>query len=300
MKKNNSLRALLCLLALFCWAAPAFAQRGRKPVIFAVLNDGKTFEPIAFVEKGKLTATVGGDSDLPEIVLFNKTYYKPKSVYRLIFGGAHAGTATVVSSDAKAECEKNMARVTVASTKTKLGGFVMALATDVAVKNAGSGVRRKPTPAERAEIESLVGAELTKQKVSAAARKTLRSQNLTALDFDSDKRADFVGSYWVNTGQTERGLLFFIAEKNSSGKYELNFSNFSTIKQDDVLSGQITAVDGGTYHELLLDIFDYDNDGVSEIFTYVPGLEGAGFNVYKRTKNKWTKVFEGSNYHCGF
>ena len=300
MKENNSIKVLLCLLALLSFAAPGFAQRGRKPIIFAVLNDGKTFEPIAFVENGNLIAAVGGDGEPQDIALFHKTYYKPKAAYRLIFGGANAGTATVVSSDANAECSRNLAQVSVSSTKTKLAGFVMALATDAAMKKAGSGVRRKPTPAERAEIEALVRGELARQKVSANARKNLRSQNLTALDINNDKKADFVGSYWVETSKTERALLFFIAEKNAKGKYEFGFMEFRRIKQEDVMSKEIKSVDEGVYHEVLLDVLDYDGDGTSEIFTYVPSFEGAGFNAYKRENGSWKKSFEGSNYHCGY
>jgi hypothetical protein len=300
MKKNNFVKTLLCVLSVLSMFSPLFAQRTRKPIIFAVLNDGKTFEPIAYIEKGKLTATVGGDSDQKDIVLFNKTYYKPKTAYRLIFGGANAGTATVVSSDAKAECSKNQAQVSVSTTKTKLGGMVMALATDAVTKKAGSGVRRKPTPAERTEIESLVRAEFTNQKVAANAIKNLKYQNLTAVDLNNDKKAELIGSFWVDSGKTERSLLFFIAEKNSSGKYEFGLSEFKVVKQEEVMSEQITAVDTGIYHELLLDSFDYDNDGVSEVFTYIQGFEGSGFNAYKRAGGKWEKAYEGSNYHCGY
>ncbi len=302
MRKNNSIKVSLCLLALLSIAAPVFAQRGRKPIIFAVLNDGKTFEPIAYIEKGKLTAPVGGDADAKDINLFNKTYYKPKSVYRLIFGGANAGTATVVSSEPNSDCAKNLAQISVTSTKTKFGGFVMGLATDAAAtKKAVSGLRRKPTWTERTEIDALVRAEFTNQKVSAAVLKTMNYHNLTALDVNNDKKAELVGSFWVNTGDKERGLLFFIAEKNSSGKYEIGISEYKLIKQEEVMSGEIKALDtGGFYHELLLDTFDYDNDGTGEIFTYVQGFEGAGFFAYKRANGKWEKTFEGSNYHCGF
>ena len=301
MKKNNSIKVLLSLLILLSLALPIFAQRGRKPIIFAVLNDGKSLEPIAFIEKGKLTPPVGGDSDGNVIAAFNKTYYKPKSTYRLIFGGANAGMVNVLSSDSKAECSKNMAQASVSSTKTKLGGFVMGLATDaVSSKKAASGLRRKPTPAERTEIESLVRAEFTKQKFAASAIKNLQYHNLTALDVDNDKKADFVGSFWVDTGKTERALLFFIAEKNASGKYEFGYSDFRIIKQEDVMSGEIKSVDEGVYHELLLDAFDYDNDGVSEIFTNIQSFEGAGFNAYKRENGKWVKAFEGANYHCAY
>ena len=59
-------------------------------------------------------------------------------------------------------------------------------------------------------------------------------------------------------------------------------------------------VDEGVYHELLLDAFDYNGDGVAEIFTYTQSFEGSGFSVYNRDGGKWTKVFDGSNYHCGY
>jgi len=300
MKKNNSLKVLLCWLVLLSMALPVFAQRGRKPIIFAVLHDGAWIEPIAFIEKGNLIAPVGGDADEKEITSFNSAYYKPKSSYRLIFGGANAGTATIVSSNSKADCSRNMAQVTVSSTKTKLGGMVMALATDATGKKAGSGLRRKPTPAERIGIEAVVRAEFGRQKIPAGAIKNLKYHNLTALDVNNDKKAEFVGSYWVDSGKTERALLFFIAEKNEKGKYEFGFMEFRRIKQADVMSKDLKNVDEGIYHELLLDVYDYDNDGLSEIFTYVPSFEGAGFNAYKRENGSWKKSFEGSNYHCGY
>lgn len=301
MKKNNSIKVLLCLLVLLSFAMPVFAQRGRKPIIFAVVNNGEWVEPIAFIEKGKLTAPVGGDAEAKDLLAFTNSYYKPKSSYRLIFGGANAGTATISSSNPKADCSKNMAQVSVTS-KTKLSGFLMALATDAAAtKKAVSGLRRKPTWAERNEIDTLARAGFTNQKVSAAALKTMNYHNLTALDVNNDKKAELVGSFWVNTSDKERGLLFFIAEKNASGKFEINFSEYRIVKQDEVMSGEIKALDtGGYYHELLLDAYDYDNDGSGEVFTYVPGFEGAGFYAYKRTNGKWERAFESSNYHCAF
>lgn len=298
--KNKPFKILLCVLVLFAMTAPVFAQRGRKPIIFAVLNDGKTFEPIAYIEKGQLTEPVDGADEPAALTAFSNAYYKPKSSYKLIFGGANAGTVSVTSADPNAECSRNLAQVSVASTRAKLGGMVMALATDATLKNAGSGTRRKPSAAERTELEKLVRAEFSRQKISATALKTLKSHNLTALDVDKDKRADFIGSYWVDKSKSERGLLFFIAEKNDKGKYEFGFIEYRTIKQADVMSGDIKNVDEGVLHELLLDALDYDQDGVSEIFTYTPAFEGAGFNAYKRENGSWKRVFEGANYHCGY
>ena len=67
-----------------------------------------------------------------------------------------------------------------------------------------------------------------------------------------------------------------------------------------IVGEDIKDVDTGVYHERLLDIFDVDGDGDSEVFSYVMSFEGAGFNVYKRKGDVWVRHFEGSNYHCGY
>ena len=271
-----------------------------KPIIFALLNDGKTVEPIAYVDNGKLVQPVSGGDDAAKLSLFNKTYYRPNSAYRLIFGGANAGTVTIKNSDPKAECSANMAEVTVVSAKAKLKGNVMALATNAAATKKGSGVRRLPTSAERTEIEALVRSVFLKQKVDSSAAKVLKYRNLTAVDVDSDGIAEMIGSFWIDNSPTSRALLFFIADKNADGKYSFGYSKFENIEKADVMSGEISSVDEGVYHERLLDIFDYDNDGVAEVFTYVQSFEGAGFNAYRREGGKWVVSFEGSNYHCGY
>lgn len=268
-----------------------------KQIIFAVLNDGKMLEPIAYIEKGKLTGAVNGSDEANIIAAFNKTYYKPKGTYNLVFAGVNSGSVTVNSSDPNSDCAKNMANVSATSAKAKLKGNVMALATNAAAKT-GTGVRRLPTAAERKEIETLVREEFVKNSVSGKTTNDLKYQNLTALDVDGDGKAEMVGTFWAEPSNDERALLFFIADKKGSGKYALNYSEFRTVKKDEVMSGDLKDLDGGTYHELLLDVFDYDGDGTSEVFTYTPSFEGAGFNAYKRANGKWTRSFEYSNYHC--
>jgi hypothetical protein len=295
------MKLLSAVLLVLCLIFSISAQNSKpKTIIFAVLNDGSTLEPITFVEKGKLTPTVNGSDESAIITAFNQTYYNSKTSYNLIFGGAKSGAVTIKSSDPKSECSANMASVTTQSAKAKLKGLVMALATNAQMKKGAKDMRRTPLLKERTEIEILVRAEFTKQKVSSANLKGLRYHNLTALDVDNDKSIEFVGSYWLPTAKTERALLFFIADKTGDGKYSLSYSEFRLVKQEDVMSGDIKDIDGGIYNELLLDVFDYDGKGVSEIFTYVQSFEGAGFNAYKRDAGKWVKSFEGANYHCGY
>lgn len=298
MKNNKTLRLLVVISLMIGMIMPVFAQKGRKPVIFAVLQDGRMLEPIAFVQDGKLKGPEGDGAAMSNGAEFGKVYYKKGAKYNLIFGGTNAGTATVTKFES-VECMPNMALTSVASTKTKLGGFVMALAVDPSLKISGSGLRRKPTAAERTAVEALVRAELQKNKVSASATKTLRYHNLTAIDANNDKNVELVGSYWVPTSATSRALLFFIAEP-TGGKFKFGFTEFREVKQEEVMSGEIGAVDKGVYHELLLDVFDYNGDGVSEIFTYGEGFEGASFTAYRKMDGKWIRDFEGSNYHCGY
>ena len=285
----------------------ASAQKARpkpvskaKPIIFAVISDGKMVEPVAYIDNGKLTEPVSGGEEPAKLSLFHKNYYKTNAPYRLIFGGADAGNLTVKSSDPKSDCSSNMAYVTVAAVKAKLKGNVMALATNAVSVKKGSGLRRLPSSAERAEIEALVRSELIKQKVASSATKSLKYHNLTAVDVDSDSSPEMVGSFWVETGPTSRALLFFIAAKGPDSKYTLSHSEFQNIEQKDVMSGEISSIDEGVGNERLLDVFDFDNDGVAEIFTYTQSFEGAGFNVYRRESGKWIVNFEGSNYHCAY
>ncbi len=304
--KKSFVKTLILSLSVLILLSAVTAQKRRpsrnqkakqQEIVFAVLNDGKTLEPIGVIDKGNLEATVGGDSDAKDLNAFVKSYYQPKTTYRLIFGSADAGTVTIVNSNQKTDCAKNMATVTTQSAKAKLGGMVMGLATNGTVGKFASGTRRKPTPAERQEIETLVREEFAKNNITG---KPLKYHNLTALDVDNDKKAEMVGTFWVEPTATTRALLFFIADKGTNGKYSFGYTDFSNLTNDKVMSSDVKDTDGGVYHELLLDALEFDGDTTAEIFTYTQSFESANFNAYSRGDGKWTKVFEGSNYHCAF
>lgn len=304
MKNIHYKLVLLCALVAAVGVSTGFGQKPKpkpvakttKNIIFAVLDDGKTLEPIAYINKGKLEPTVNGSDEGGIIDAFAKSYYKTGTSYQMVFGGALAGTVSVKSANNKTECSKNTATATTSSTKTTLKGNVMALATNGEIKNKTS-FRRKPTAAEKTEIETLVKAEYAKNKMTP---KVLRFQNLTALDVNNDGKAEFVGSYWIEVDKLTRGLLFFIAENGTKGQISITYSDFRSVDQASTMSGAIKDVDDGVYHELLLDVYDYDKDGTAEIFTYEQSFEGAGFTAYKKSGSKWIKAIEVANYHCGY
>lgn len=266
-----------------------------RPIVFAVIEGGKMIEPIAYIANGKLAEATNSASGQNS---FNSIYYKPNTNYTVVFGGAASGKFSVTKSNANADCSTNLAYGTLQS-KAKLNDIVMALATNTKVP-AGPGYRRLPTAAERAEIDKLVKAEFTKQKVSAAMQKDVHYQNLTALDVDKDGQAELVGSYWLAPSAKDRRLLFFIADKGASGKYSFGYSEYQHVTPDKVMSGDVKDLDGGIYHELLIDVLDYDADGTGEIFTMISAFEGNNFHAFRRQGGKWVKSFEAYNYHCAY
>ncbi len=272
------------------------AAKTKKPVVFAVLNNGEMIEVIGYRDRNKITTAIDGASKASEAKAFHQQYFKPGTAYKLVFGGVDAGSVSVTSSDPTAECITNMARVKITSPKVKLSGFRMALATDLpAAKIAGT--RRMPTPAERTAADELVRAEFEKQKVGG---KKIDYHNLTAIDIDRDGKYELVGTFWTNVAEKTRALLFFIADKDADGKYSIGHMDFRSISEDDVMNGEIASVDDGIYHERLLDYIDIDGDGTAEVFTYIQSFEGAGFNVYSRKDGKWSLNSEVSLYHCGY
>jgi hypothetical protein len=303
MKTNSFVKASWLIAATFFIASGATAQKtvkpktAPKPIVFAVLDGGKQIEPIGAIDGGKLV-DLGNADGLP--TNFGTTYYKPKSTYPIIFGGAPDGALTITKSNVGTECGGATANVTSRPVKAKLNGLVMALATSGPPRKESTTFRRAPAPSEKAEIEILVRKEFKKNGAGDAAVKTLRFHNFTALDFDGDGTPEFVGSYWIAPTPTERRRLFFIAEGAPGGSIALTHSEHDVITPEDVMTNDLKDLDGGRGSELLLDVFDADGDGVKEIFTIGQAFEGNNYYVYKRTAGKWAKAFEVYRYRCAF
>ena len=174
-------RVFLAAAVLFvCGNIDIFGQKTRTPrrsapsqpaIVFAVLNDGKLLEPVAAITGSKLvTVDMGPNEDRPSKTFITRYFPAGKS-YTIIFGGKPNGTATVIKSNSETECGRNTAD---AASKTLVGplkGMVMSLATNANFAKPGSGIRRRPTVAEREEIEALVREEFQKHGTGASVLK---------------------------------------------------------------------------------------------------------------------------------
>src|SRR4051794_22640389 len=109
---KTKLRYALCVVCLLaCAIAAQQSGPSARPVIFAVINNGTVLEPIAYVDDGELESAIDGASEQDVLKAFHSKYFKAKTSYPLIFGGAKAGLVAIKSSDPTAECAQHTAAV---------------------------------------------------------------------------------------------------------------------------------------------------------------------------------------------
>lgn len=309
--RRTSLALLLTasLLAASLLAGNAAATKPRQEtntpaVIFVVYGTQlpKAYVvPFAIVEGGQFKPPIAGDSDVDEIARFSDAHYTKGRKYRVLFGGGEAGSLVVSKSNKDEECSRTSADVSLSSS-AKLNRNVMALATNSASLGSAISTRRPPTAAERAALMPLVRAAYREKGVPAALLPSLMTVNLTALDLDGDGKSELVGSFVVKkqTGGAARYALFLFAEPQGN-TYRTSVLQYERFTNEDMMSGSdLGAIENGVYLERLVDAIDFDGDGASEVVTVRDGLEGDGYSILKKQGGKWNRVYEFSNYRCGF
>lgn len=307
MRSPRSASVLLLAAALLLASSfAAVAQEGgqKAAALFAVYSfqpSNAYMVPFVIIEGGQFKPPIAGDSDAAEITRFTDAYYASGKKYRVLFGGGEAGSLTVKKSNRDEECRRTSADVTLRST-ARLNRNVMALATDSPSLGGAKGTRRSPTAAERAALMPLVRAAFKEKGLPASLLPGLTTLNLTALDLDGDGKAELVGSFVARKlkGAAARYALFLFAEPQGDS-YRTTVFQYAKFTEQDLMSGaDLSAIENGVYVERLLDALDLDGDGALEVVTETDGLEGDGYTIYKKQGGKWNKVYEFSNYRCGF
>lgn len=308
--KPRTAGAAAFVAALLLLAQPASPrQQGattrQNSVVFIVTQGGAgeaQVEPVAVIDgRGKLAepaSNPSGGGALPE---FLARYYKAGAKYRLIFGGADAGTVTIRAAT-HAECSPNSASADLSSTAPKLGGNVMALATDGAHAARAQASRRVPTAEERAAAFGLLKRFLTGKRVSASAvERGTKTLNLTATDLDGDGREELVGSYVVKTGPKVRDTLFLVAAPQARG-FSPVLTKYARVSARQMMDpSQIDNVgEGGLGAELYVEQLDADGDGVGEVFTFSATFEGTTYRAYRRERGTWRAAYESYSYRCAY
>lgn len=287
----------------------ATKTKGREAVVFVVTKQtwqegaDAQIEPAAFVDDGGALSepVLGESSEENAPPPFFARYYRTGAKYRLVFGGAEAGSVTVREA-ARAECAPNAARVELGTTTAKLGGNVMALAVNDGYALRAQGSRRAPTEQERAAVFNLVKTVFTQKRVNAStvARGT-KTLNLTATDLDGDGREELVGSYVVKVGPQTRDTLLLVAAPQGRG-YRAALSKYARINAREMMDPALidNVGEGGLGTELFVEQLDVDGDGVGELFTVSQSFEGTTYRAYRRQGGAWQAVYENYSYRCAY
>lgn len=304
-----ALVAALLLLAQPAPQASASSRQGRttarrESVVFVVTKDGTgdaQVEPVAVIDgRGALAepATEAGEG-APSAFLAR--HYRAGAKYQLIFGGAEAGSLTIRAAT-PAECSPNSASADIVPASLKLGGGVMALATDGAHAPRAQASRRAPTAEERAAVFGVAKRFLAGKRVSASAvERGTKTLNLTATDLDGDGREELIGSYVVKVGPKVRDTLFLVAAPQGSG-FRAALTKYARVRAGEMMDpSQLDNLgEGGLGTELYVEQLDADGDGVGEVFTLSRSFEGTTYRAYQRRRGVWRAAYENYSYRCAY
>lgn len=277
----------------------------QKSVVFVVTKDATgdaQVEPVAVIDgRGALAEPASEASSDGALSEFLARYYKAGAEYHLIFGGAEAGTLKIRAAT-PAECSPNAASADINSTAAKLGGNVMALATDGAHAPRAQVSRRAPTAEERAAAFGVAKRFLITKRLSASAiERGTKTLNLTATDLDGDGREELIGSYVVKVGPKVRDTLFLVAAPQGNG-FRAALTKYARVNAKEMMDPALidNIGEGGLGTELYVEQLDADGDGVGEVFTLSRTFEGTTYRAYQRRRGVWRAAYENYSYRCAY
>jgi hypothetical protein len=288
--------------------AGAAAAGAQDVVVFAVTRQADAefaFEPIATFKRGVFAGSITGESSAAELKRFAGKYYRAGQSYRLIWGGAQAGTLVAKQPQHESDCAKASASADV-QTAVQLGGNRMALATNSAASGLAQSSRRAPTDAERAQVKTHVERIFREKGVPAAALAKLQTINLTATDLNKDGAAELIGTYMIRRGETKLFIdkLFILAEPAAAAtaNFKVGVARYEQLKGTDFSDPEsLQSVGENAFlTEILLDQFDVDGDGAGEVFTVSYSLEGTHYKIYRKGAKGWATAHEFYNYRCAY
>ena len=256
------------------------AQARKHTVILAVTSEsGEGSLDALAVLTGKQLRAPYGDEQKDRQKAFAEEYFKKGTVYRLIFGGGDAGSATV--SGWNEGCNNVHAQAAI-STSARLGGKVMALATNSETLGKRAISRRPPTDAERAAVLTLMKNIYQQHRTPASLISAIKVTNLTATDLNGDGKYELVGSFTLAAKNKFERDLFLIATPQGNAM-RAEFARFQAYKPPP--EGFLSSID-------FIDQLDVDGDGVGEVFATMGAFDGYALVAFKKVSGRWRQVHD--------
>ena len=261
----------------------AAAAQPQKTVVFAISAES-SMDAVVIVD-GKQLRHPYTDEQKDAQKGFGEKYFAGGKVYRLIFGGGENGT---VKLDKWSEgCNNIHAQVTT-STSAKLGGKVMALATNSETLGKRASSRRAPTDTERAAVLTLMKSIYRQRRTPASLIAGIKVSNITATDLDGDGQFEFVGSFSSGAKNKFERDLFLIAKPQGTAM-RADFIKFQAYQPPP--EQYLYSID-------FVDQLDLDGDGVGEVFATQGGFDGYAYLVFKKVGGRWKEVYDQIGDAC--
>jgi hypothetical protein len=261
-------------------AVMTIAQTRKQTVILAVSSEsGEGSLDALAVLAGKQLRSPYSDEQKDRQKTFAEDFFKKGTVYRLIFGGGDAGSATV--NGWNEGCNNVHAQASI-STSAKLGGKVMALATNSDTLGKRSISRRPPTDAERSAALALMKNIYQQHRTPASLMSAIKITNLTATDLNGDGKYELIGSFALAAKNKFERDLFLIATPQVSG-LRAEFVKFQAYQPP--AEGFLSSID-------FIDQLDIDGDGVGEVFATSGAFDGYALLAFKKVAGRWRQVHD--------
>ena len=291
----GTLLALSCFAVLLMASAPAqnnlaaatVPQSNNSTLIFAIGGEPGEYHMDALARfNGKQFIAPYAEEQKNAQKAFAQKYFATDRKYRLIFGGGEAGSVTVAKWSEG--CNNIHSEISVATSSSRLGGQVRALATSNNSLGQRASSRRAPTDAERAAVMTLVKSIYSQRRTPTNLLSAIKVTNLTATDLDGDGDNEMIGSFTLASKNKYERDLFLIA-KSAGTAMRADFTKFQAYQPPP--EGFLSSID---YIEQL----DVDGNGVGEVFTVQGGFDAYGYLVFRKVGGRWREVYQGMGDAC--
>jgi hypothetical protein len=216
-------------------------------------------------------------------------YYKPGAKYDVVRGGIRSGSVTVRPADNNT-CEpiERLAARSGTSTPHWRGADAVA-GPSLALRKRSSPLRALSAEENR-QFMTMIRRLFILKAVPADALDEIKSENVIATDLNGDGRIDFIGSFLVRD-RLNTHVLFAVVMRDAGGALRADVIRYdrSLNAKDDMSAKNWT----------LVDVEDFDGDGIDEILVANHGWEWHSYDILRMKRDAaWEVIYSGGGSGC--
>jgi hypothetical protein len=216
-------------------------------------------------------------------------YYHAGETFNVLRGGVPSGTVTVLPADNNT-CEPVERLVQRSGKPAQRWRSADAVAGKTIDVRRCTSPLHAPTAAENRELRAVVRRLFAIKAVPAEALNHIQSENVVATDLNGDGSIDFIGSFVVQDARKTHNL-FTVVMRDASGALRADVIRYdrSLKAKDDMAAKNWT----------LVDVEDFDGDGIDEIIVENHGWEWGSYDILKLKRDAdWEVVYSGGGSGC--